>query len=105
MIARPLHKAGETKSFFTWTEETQEAFESLKKHLSSTPILAFPDAREPFILYTDANLTAMGAVLAQVQDRKERAICYAPKAFSKFRTNYSATKTRTFGHCNVHSSF
>ena len=37
MIARPLHKASETKSSFTWTEETQEAFESLKKHLSSTP--------------------------------------------------------------------
>ena len=92
MIARPLHKASETKSSFTWTEETQEAFESLRKHLSSTPILAFPDVKEPFILYTDASLTAMGAVLAQVQDGKERAICYASKAFSKSQTNYSATK-------------
>ena len=34
----------------------------------------------------------MGAVLAQVQDGKERAICYASKAFSKSQTNYSATK-------------
>ena len=92
MIARPLHKASETKSLFTWTEETQEAFESLKKHLSSTPILAFPDVKEPFILYTDASLTAMGAVLAQVQDGKERDTCYASKAFSKSQTNYSATK-------------
>ena len=55
MIARPLHKASETKSSFTWTKETQEAFESLKKQLSSTPILAFPDVKEPFILYTDAS--------------------------------------------------
>ena len=47
-IARPLHKASETKSSFNWTEETQEAFENLKKHLSSTPILAFPDVKEPF---------------------------------------------------------
>ena len=92
MIARPLHKASETKSSFTWTEELQEAFESLKKHLSSTPILAFPDVKQPFILYTDANLTAMGAVLAQVQDGKEQATCYASKAFSKSQTNYSATK-------------
>ena len=87
-----MHKASETESSFTWTEETQEAFENLKKHLSSTPILAFPDVEEPFILYTDASLTAMGAVLAQVQDGKERAICYASKAFSKSQTNYSATK-------------
>ena len=34
----------------------------------------------------------MGAVLAQVQDGKERAICYAFRAFSKSKTNYSATK-------------
>ena len=50
MIARPLHKASETKISFTWTEETQEAFESLKKHFLSTPILAFPDVNEPFFL-------------------------------------------------------
>ena len=91
MIARPLHKASETKSSFTWTEQTQEAFESLKKHLSSTPILAFPGVKEPFILYTNVSLTALGAVLAQVQDAKERAICYASKAFSKYQTNYSGT--------------
>ena len=29
MIARPLHKTSEAKSSFTWTKETQEAFESL----------------------------------------------------------------------------
>ena len=92
LITQPLHKASETKSSFTWTEVTQEAFENLKEHLSSTPILVFPDVREPFILYTDASLTAMGAVLAQLQDGKERAICYASKAFSKSQRNYSATK-------------
>ena len=74
MRARPLHEACEKMSSFIWREETQEAFESVKKHLSSTPILAFQDVKEPFILYTDASLTAMGAVLAQVQDGKERAI-------------------------------
>ena len=90
MIARLLHKASESKSSFTWTEKTQEAFESLKKHLSSTPILAFLDVKEPFILYTDASLRATGPVLAHVQDGKERAICYASKASSKSQTNYSA---------------
>ena len=34
----------------------------------------------------------MGAVLAQVQDGKERAMCYASKAFSKSQTKYSAKK-------------
>ena len=48
--------------------------------------------KEPFILYTDASLSGMGAVLAQVQDGKERAICYASKALSRSQMIYSATK-------------
>ena len=91
-IARPLHKASETSSPFKWTEEAHEAFEKLKSCLLTTPILAFPSTKDPFILYTDASQTAMGAVLAQIQDGKERAICYASKAFTKAQTNYSATK-------------
>ena len=92
MIARPLHKTSELKSSFTRTEATQEAFESLKKHLSSTTIVAFPDVKELFVFNIDASLTAMGAALAQVQDGKERSICYASKVPSKSETNYSATK-------------
>ena len=107
MIARPLHKASETKSSFTGTEETQEAIGSLRKYLSSTPILAFPDVNEPFILYTDASLTAMGAVLAHVRDGKKRAICYASKTFSKSQTNYCASEGElsaflTFCRCFKH---
>ena len=38
----------------------------------------------------------MGAVLAQVQDEKERASCYPSKAYSKSQTNHSATKRELF---------
>ena len=55
MIARTLHKASDTKSSFTWREETPEEFDSLKKQVSSTSIVAFPNVREQFILYTDAS--------------------------------------------------
>ena len=91
-IARPLHKASETSLKFEWTPEAQDAFESLKLKLTSTPILAFPCLKEPFVLYTDVSQFAMGAVLAQVQDGKERAICYASKSLSKSQTKYSATR-------------
>ena len=74
-IVRPLHKASETSTKFEWTPEAQDAFESLKLKLTSTPILAFPCLKEPFILYTDASQFAMDAVLAQVQDGRKRAIC------------------------------
>ena len=91
-IARQLHKASEVTATFNCTPEAHDAFETLKSRLTTTPILAFPKMKEPFILYTDASLTAMGAVLSQVQDGQERAICYASKAFSKAHTRYSATK-------------
>ena len=48
---------------FEWTPEAQDAFESLKLKLTSTPILAFPCLKEPFILYTDASQFATGAVM------------------------------------------
>ena len=91
-IARPSHKASETSTKFEWTPEAQDAFESLKLKLTSTPLLAFPCLKEPFILYTDASQFAMGAVLAQVQDGKERAICYASRSLSKSQTKFSATR-------------
>ena len=56
----------------------------------------------------------MGTVLAQMQDGKERAICYASKAFSKSQTNYSSTKrellaiatfTRHFKHYLLERKF
>ena len=87
-----MQKASETAAKFEWTREAQDAFESLKLKVISTPILAFPCLKEPFILYTDASQYAMGAVLAQVQDGKERAICYASRLFSKSQTKYSATR-------------
>ena len=51
-----------------------------------------PGRKKTFILYTYASLTDLEAVLAQVQDGKEQAICYAFKAFSKIQTNCSAAK-------------
>ena len=91
-ITRPLHKAIETSTKVEWTAEAQDAFESSKLKLTSTPLLAFPCLKEPFILYTDASQLAMGAVLAQVQDGKKRAICYASRSLPKSQTKYSATR-------------
>ena len=91
-IARPLHKASEHNSPLLWTPEAKGAFKTLKRKLMSTPILALTSMKEPFILYRDASVTAMGAVLSQVQYGQEQAICYASKEFSKAQTRYSAKK-------------
>ena len=56
--ARPLHKLTEFCPSFNWTPEAQTAFGTLHARLQTTSILAFPSMKEPFILYTDASLTA-----------------------------------------------
>ena len=73
--------------------------------LTTTPILAFPMMNEPFIMYTDASLTDMGAILLQVKDGQERAVCYASKAFSKTQTRYSATKREMLAVLNFTRQF
>ena len=86
-ISRLLDKASETSSVFYWTEEAQDAFDTLKTRLTSTPILALPCLQQPFILYTDANQFAKGAVLAQLQDGRGKPSVTHPKHFRSRRQN------------------
>ena len=60
-IASPLHKLTEKpKTNFQWTSQYQEAFDCLKTHLISLPVLAKPDWSPPFLLDTDATDTGIG---------------------------------------------
>ncbi len=48
-----------------WTPGCQQAFNYLKASLLRNTILWFPDANQPFVLYTDASKHHMAAVLLQ----------------------------------------
>ena len=60
--------------------------------LVKPPILAYPNFQQPFLLYTDASDFAMGAVLSQVQEGKERVICYWSRQLTKAERGYSTTE-------------
>ncbi len=91
-IAKPLHRLGEKQKPFQWTEECEDAFNSLKVALTSAPILAFPTTTDKFILDTDASHFACGAVLSQIQDSEEKVIAYFSKSFSKEQRRYCVTR-------------
>ena len=55
----------------------------------SPPILAFPDFRQEVILHTDASDSAIGGVLSENQDSKERVIAYWSRQLQKVERNYS----------------
>ena len=69
-----------------------EAFETLKRIMTSPPVLAYPNAKDQFILDTDASDLAIGAVLSQVQDGKERPISFANKALNSKQKQYCTTR-------------
>ena len=68
---------------FEWTQECQEAFETLKKKLTSAPVLGYPRFDAPFVLETDASIDGLGAVLSQTrEDGKLHPITYASRVLT-----------------------
>ena len=93
-IATPLNRLLEKSKDkdINWTPECEEAFRTLKNRLTTAPVTAYPDFDIPFRLYTDASNVGLGAILAQVQEGKERIICCASRSLNKSEQNYPATK-------------
>ena len=85
-------KRSAKKTYVEWTEAADSAFEHLKKLCISTPILAYPDYKLPFVLHTDSSSEGLGAVLYQKQNGKLRVIAYASRSVSKAESHYPAHK-------------
>jgi hypothetical protein len=62
----------------------EEAFQALKKYLTTTPVLAQPDIDRPFNVYCDASRTGLGCV--PIQDG--RIIAYALCQLKRHKVNY-----------------
>jgi hypothetical protein len=50
---------------FVWSEECDQAFHTLRKHLTSAPVLTQLDMSKPFEVFCDASSTGLGCVLMQ----------------------------------------
>ncbi|XP_011858923.1 PREDICTED: uncharacterized protein LOC105556439 [Vollenhovia emeryi] len=91
-VAKPLFVLTEDKVKFSWGPECQSAFDELKRVLSSSPVLPFPNEDGEFILDTDASNVGIGAVLSQKQEEKERVIAYFSHVLNKAERNYCVTR-------------
>jgi hypothetical protein len=52
--AMPLYQLMKKTDHFVWSQHADEAFNNLKRALSTAPILAVPASREPILLYIAA---------------------------------------------------
>jgi len=72
--------------------EQEEAFNQLKKRLTSAPILGMPRDEGTYYLDTDASDIGLGAVLSQEQDGHEVVLAYTSRTLSKPERNYDVTR-------------
>nr|GEU66934.1 putative reverse transcriptase domain-containing protein [Tanacetum cinerariifolium] len=85
LISKPLSKLTLKNKKYEWGMEEEEAFQTLKQKLCSTPILSLPEGTKNFIVYCDASLKGFGAVLMQ----REKVIAYASHQLKKHEENYT----------------
>ncbi|KAK8934991.1 hypothetical protein KSP39_PZI014260 [Platanthera zijinensis] len=64
-IALPLTKLTRKDQRFLWTQECVQAFEKLKRRLTTAPVLSSPSGTEGFEVYSDASGSGLGCVLLQ----------------------------------------
>ncbi|KAK1666087.1 hypothetical protein QYE76_054246 [Lolium multiflorum] len=73
-ISKPLTNLLQKDVPFVFDDDCKEAFETLKKALTTAPIVEPPDWNLPFEIMCDASDFAVGAVLGQRKDAKPRLI-------------------------------
>jgi hypothetical protein len=83
-ISKPITELLKTQVKFVWSPECDKAFHTLKKFLTTAPILAQPDIEKPFDVYCDASGTGIGCVLMQ----EGRMIAYASQQLKRHEEHY-----------------
>ncbi len=75
MLASPLTKLLMKDVKFQWTDQCQESFNELKRHLVEAPVLTLPTLGKEYTIYSDASRNGLDCVL--MQDRN--VITYASR--------------------------
>ena len=91
-ITKPLCNLLEKDVPFKFDGECLAAFETLKKKLTTTPVITAPDWNEPFEMMCDASDYAVGAVLGQRKSNIFHVIYYASKTLNGAQLNYTTTE-------------
>uniref|UniRef100_A0A0A9WHB1 RNA-directed DNA polymerase n=1 Tax=Lygus hesperus TaxID=30085 RepID=A0A0A9WHB1_LYGHE len=80
----PLRQLIKKDSQWEWQSTHKNAFENLKKELSSTPVLAHFDVKAPITLTVDASKSAVGCCLLQ----NGKPVAYASQTMTQCQQNY-----------------
>ena len=91
-ITRPLYLLLKKGEKYICTKSCQEAFEEMKKMLTTTLILVTPKWTMEFHVHCDVSNIAIGAVLAQnIHGDRDCPIHYPSRLLNNAENNYSTT--------------
>ena len=93
----PIYKLTKKGTKFEWGQEQQEAFDQIKKDLSTYPVLAMPASTGHFVLVSDTSKKACGGALYQNQKGQYRLIGYYSKKLPEAVTRYSISELELTG--------
>ncbi|WVZ97104.1 hypothetical protein U9M48_042662 [Paspalum notatum var. saurae] len=82
--AKPMTSLTKKNAKYSWSPNCEEAFQSLKRSLTTAPVLAQPDVMKPFDVYSDASGNGLGCVLMQ----EGGVVAYTSRQLRKHEANY-----------------
>ena len=83
-IATPMTRLTQKEVKFEGDDRCEEAFQELKRRLTSAPILIVPDRGQGYIMYYDASRAGLGCVLMQ----SGRVVAYGSCQLNNHEQNY-----------------
>lgn len=97
-LAHPLTKLTRKDTKFEWGPSQEEAFQTLKDKLTSSPVLKHFDPTLPVEVHTDASDIGVGAVLVQLRGEEgPHPVAYASRKLSDAETRYTTTEKECIG--------
>jgi hypothetical protein len=96
MITWPLHDLVKKTIPFEWTEECQQAFDTLKHAITLAPILKTLGEDLPYLVKMDASGVALGAVLSQQHDGHWHPVDFHSCLLKPAEQNYPAHDAESY---------
>ena len=75
-----------------WNSEHQQSLDQILSHLTTPPMLVYPDFHQPFKLYTDASRQGLGCALYQEQNGKLRILGFGSRTLVGAEKKYHSSK-------------
>ena len=91
-VVEPLRRLTKQGVHFEFGEEQKNAFNELKRGLSSAETLGYFDKDAKTLIIADSSPVGLGAILIQEQQGRKRVISNASKSLSAVEKRYSQTE-------------